>query len=395
MTAVEESKDRQINVYWPPQKHKFDIKVFLKEGRTKGHVIYASDGKPFLVKYSELLIKEGKPCSLVIRLADPSVSKKDIVSPSYVSETFYHFFRPNRDADEDYFCLDDGGLVVAEIVLEADESGLLYLIDDLNYKHITKAVLDKYYGSHRGQYDHIGRSMVGIAGRVLNEGYGIGFLGVKTDKTKGFYWEISGHPPEKPFIPRIIGQLECIRDIKARREIRESIYMGIIRNIIIRRFDPYMIIGCDINIDEAWKSHCSEIRSILLDNKPILSWLLEESKDAVKAEGVGSFIDKMMTDYMTKNIEWFKSINYGMRRLKKAQQTGDKTQRDRLMDELINIEGDPIVKQGLKNLKKSAISIDIITMIHEILNQLSFIFPILDLGRIEEIKIGIDLHKRC
>jgi hypothetical protein len=395
LTMFEESKVSQINVYQPSPRLDFDIKVFLKEGRTKGYVIYASDGKPFLVKYRELLIKERMPCSLVIRLIDPSVSKKDIASPSYLSETFYHFFQPNRDAEEDYFCLDDGGLVVAEIVLEADESGLLYLIDDLNYKHITDAVLGKYYGSHRGQYNHIGRSMVGIAGRVLNEGYGIAFLGIKTDKTKGFYWEISGHPPEKPVILGIIGQLEGIKDIKTRREIRESLYMGIIRNIIIRRFDPYLISSSDIDLEEAWETHCCKIRSILLDNKAILSWLLDESGDAVKAEGVGKFIDKVMTDYMTKNIEWFKSLNDGMRQLETAQQAGNKTKRDHLMDEIINLETDPIVKRELGNLKKSEISIDIIAMIHETLNQLSRIFPILDLSRIEEIRIGIDLNKKC
>ncbi|MDD1753710.1 MAG: hypothetical protein LUQ38_11550 [Methanotrichaceae archaeon] len=391
---VEEIKNRQMDVQRPPYKLEFNVKTFLKDGRTKGHVIHASDGKSFLVKYSERLIKEGKPCSFVIWLADPIVGKKDISCPTYVSETFYHFFRPQRDADKDNFCLDDGGLIIAEIVLEADESGLLYLIDDLNYKHITEVVLDKYYGSFRGQYDHIGQSMVGIAGKVLKEGYGISFLGVKTDKTRGFYWEISGHPPKKPFIPRIIGQLERIRDIKARREIRENIYMSIIKNIIIRRFDPYLSIGNDINLENAWQSHCSEIRSILSDNKLILSWLLDESRDSVTSEGVEKFIESMMMDYKTKNAEWFKSISDGMQRLIEAQEASDKTQRNRIIDEIIIMEGDPIVKKRLENLKKSEITIDIITMIHETLNQLGRIFPILDLSRIDEIEIGIEPHKK-
>jgi hypothetical protein len=391
---VEETTNRQMDFYRPPYRLEFNVKTFLKDGRTKGHVIHASDGRPFLVKYSELLTKEGKPCSLVIWLADPNVGKKDISCPTYVSETFYHFFRPQRDAEEDHFCLDDGGLIVAEIVLEADESGLLYLIDDLNYKHITEVILDKYYGSFRGQYDRIGQSMVGIAGKILKEGYGISFLGVKTDKTRGFYWEISGHPPKKPFIPKIIIQLERIRDIKARREIRENIYMSIIKNIIIRRFDPYMSIGSDINLDNAWQRHCSEIRSILLDNKLILSWLLDESRDPMKSEGVERFIESMMTDYKAKNVEWFKSINDRMRKLIEAQEAGDKKQRNRIIDEIIIMEEDPIVKKGLENLKKSETTIDIIAMIHETLNQLGRIFPIFDLSRIDEIKIGIEPHKK-
>ncbi len=65
------------------------------------------------------------------------------------SETFSHFFGPDRDASEDYLELDDRGLVVAEITLEADESGLLYSIADLNCKHIQEVVLDKCYSSHR------------------------------------------------------------------------------------------------------------------------------------------------------------------------------------------------------------------------------------------------------
>ncbi len=95
------------------------------------------------------MIREGRLHSLVIWLIDPNVSKKDIVLPSYVSETFSHFFGPDRDASEDYLELDDRGLVVAEITLEADESGLLYLIADLNCKHIQEVVLDKCYSSHR------------------------------------------------------------------------------------------------------------------------------------------------------------------------------------------------------------------------------------------------------
>ena len=135
----------------------------MKDGGTAGYVLRALDGKPFLVKYGEPLIKEGRLHSLVIWLIGPNVSKRDIVLPSYVSETFSHFFGPDRDASEDYLELDDRGLVVAEITLKADESGLLYLIADLNCKHIQEVVLDKYYSSHRGEYDFIGRSMVGIA----------------------------------------------------------------------------------------------------------------------------------------------------------------------------------------------------------------------------------------
>ena len=81
--------------------------------------------------------------------------------------------------------------------------------------------------------------MVGIAGRVLKDFYGVEFLAVKTDKTKGFYWEISGHPPEKPDIRMITKHLERIKDVKIRREIRQNLYMSIIKKIIIRRFDPY------------------------------------------------------------------------------------------------------------------------------------------------------------
>jgi hypothetical protein len=394
LTMVEEIKNRQMDVHRPPFKLEFNAKTFLKDGRTKGHVIHASDGKPFLVKYNELLIKEGKPCSLIIWLADPNVGKKDIPYPTYVSETFYHFFRPQRDFDKDLFCLDDGGLIVAEIVLEADESGLLYLIDDLNYRHITEVVLDKYYGSFRGQYDHIGQSMVGIAGKVLKEGYGISFLGVKTDKTRGFYWEISGHPPKKPFIPMIIKQLELIKDIKERKEIRENIYMSIIKNIIIRRFDPYMKNCHNANLENAWQNHCSEIRSLLSDNKLILSWLLDVSRDPMTSRGVEKFINSIMLDYEAKNVGWFKSINDGMRKLIKAQESGDKSQRNRIIDEIIIMEEDPIVKIGLENLKKSDTTIDIIEMIHETLSQLGRIFPIFDLSRIDEIKIGIEPCKK-
>ncbi|MDD1758882.1 MAG: hypothetical protein LUQ22_09160, partial [Methanotrichaceae archaeon] len=95
-----------------------------------------------------------------------------------------------------------------------------------------------------------------------------------------------------------------------------------------------------------------------------------------------------------KNVGWFKSINDGMRKLIKAQESGDKSQRNRIIDEIIIMEGDPIVKKRLENLKKLEITIDIITMIHETLNQLGRIFPILDLSRIDEIEIGIEPHKK-
>jgi len=391
---IKDTNNRQLGVYRTTNKIEFNTKAFLKEGKAKGHVIYASDAKPFLLKYSELSVKEGKPCSLVIWLADPSVGKKDLISSAYVSETFYHFFRPQRDANEEAFCLDDGGLIVAEIILEADESGLLYLIDDLNYKHITEVILDKYYGSYRGQYDRIGQSMVGIAGRFLKEGYGIGFLGVETDKTRGFYWEIAGHPPKNPVVPRIVSLLESIRDINARREIRENIYMGVMKDIIIRRFDPYFLIGSNISIENAWQGHCREIRSILSYNKLILSWLLAESRGPMISDGVEKFIDEMMTDYEAKNVEWFRSINEGLRRLAIAQRAGDERQRAIILDEIIEFEEDSIVKKGLKNVKKSPITTDIIAKIYETLSRLGRIFPIIDLSRIDEIQVGIEPHKK-
>ncbi len=229
----------------------------------------------------------------------------------------------------------------------------------MNYKHIDEVILSKYYGSHQGQYDYIGRTMVGIAGRVLKDFYGVEFLAVKTDKTKGFYWEISGHPPEKPDIRMITKHLERIKDVKIRREIRQNLYMSIIKKIIIRRFDPYWSAGVgDINIEHDWEIHCSEINSIFSDYKPSLRRLLSESKDIVIAKGVEEFINQMMMDYKAENIEWFSSISNRMHRLLEAQQAGDKEQRDSIIDELMSIEGDPIVKNWLNNFKQYEISSD-------------------------------------
>ncbi|MFA6373855.1 MAG: hypothetical protein WCW68_14640, partial [Methanothrix sp.] len=319
--------------------------------------------------------------------------KKDIACPSYVSETFSHFFGRDADASEDCLGLDGGGLVVAEIALEAEESGTLFLIDDLNYKHITQSVLNQYYSSHRGQYDYIGRSMVGIAGRVLMEVYGIAFLGVKTDKTKGFYWEISGHPPKNPVIPSIAMQLKHITNIKVAKETRENFYMIIAKSIIHRRFDPYLSIGCGIDLEDAWMCHCREIRSIFMNNKSFLSHLLEESGDTMIVGGVDEFIDRILIDYKVKNIEWFNSINYRMRRLIEVWSTGAKKESARIINDIINIEEDPIVKKVLDSLKHVEITADIFAMIHEALCQHSRIFPVLDLSHIEEIRIGIRLHK--
>lgn len=376
-------------------EHDFDVKTFLAEGKAKGYVIYASDGKPFLVKYSDPMFKEGRLKSLTIWLVDPFVSKKDIIGPSYVSETFSHFFVQNKSASEDCLGIDESGMIVAEIVLIVDESELLYLVDDLNYKHITDSVLGEYYGSYRGQYDYIGRSMVGIAGRVLNVIYGIGALGVKTDKTRGFYWEISGHPPKKPVIPLITKQLYRIRDLRTRKEIREELYINIIKNIALRRFDPYTSLGEGSSIEYAWESHCNEIQGILSDNKPLISRLLCESRDTVMADDVAEFIDQMMTDYSAENTEWFNSISEGLHKLEEAQHSEDKELAASIIDEIMSIEDDAVIKRVLNDLKLAEIRKDIVATMHETINQYGRIFPIFDLSRIDEIKIGIVLHKKC
>jgi hypothetical protein len=390
-----EAKQIQEKVHRPCSDLEFDVKAFLKDGRTGGYILHASDGRPFLVKYGEPLIKEGRLHSLVIWLIDPNVSKKDIVLPSYVSETFSHFFGPDRDASEDYLELDDGGLVVAEIALEADESGLMHLIADLNYKHIQEAVLDKYYSSHRGEYDFIGKSMVGIAGKVLTEAYGIRFLGVRTDKTKGFYWTISDRPPKNPAIPKITKQLRNIKDIKTRREIRDIFYINIVKKIAFKRFDPYMTSNSDINIENAWERHCRQIWSIFSDNEPLLGRLLDERGDVV-AEEAKELIEQMMVQYREKNVQWFSSINGAMRKLIEVNRTGNREQRDCIIDEIINSELDPIIKNEQARLKQAEINTDIIAMMHEIIGHHNQIFPVFDLSRIEEmeIEIGIRPHKK-
>jgi hypothetical protein len=325
---------------------RFDVKAFLAEGGTRGHVFHAMDGKPFLVKYGEPLIKEGKLSSLVIWLVDPNINENNIMRPSYFSETFSHFFGNTKDTSENQLSSNDGKLIIAEISLKKDESELLHIIDDLNYKHISEFVLNEYYASHKGRYDYIGRSMVGIAGRVLREIYGIRFLGIRTDKTKGFYWEISGHPPTKPVIPVIIGQLERVKNINVRRTIRENIYINIINNIIRRHFDPYMNIVGDIIIENAWECHCSKVLRILSDNKLSLGQLLNNSNSRMTTGSVEEFIDQIMTDYKMINSEWFNSISIRMNRLAKATQSMDKELRDRIIDEIISAEDDPAVRMG-------------------------------------------------
>jgi hypothetical protein len=367
----------------------------LADGRTKGYVIYASDGKPFLLKYSDPMFKEGRLRSFTIWLVDPSIGNKDIIGPSYVSETFSHFFVQDESPSENDLGIDESGLIVAEIVLIIDESELLYLIDDLNYKHITDSVLGEYYGSYRGQYDYIGRSMVGIAGRVLNVIYGIGVLGVKTDKTRGFYWEISGHPQKKPVIPLITRHLNRIRDLKTRKELREALYINIIKNIALRRFDPYTSLGEGLSIEYTWESHCNEIQGILLDSKPLISRLLCESRDGVMAYDIAEIIDQMMADYTFENIESFKSISEGVHKLEEAQHSGDKELAARIIDEIMRIEDDAVIKKVLNDLKLSKTREDMVGTMHEAVNQYGRIFPIFDLSKIDEIKIGIVLHKKC
>jgi hypothetical protein len=338
------------------------------------------------------LTEEGSLKSLVIWLIDPSTGSKDIVQPSYVSETFSHFFaRPK--AFEDQLGQDRGGLVIAEIALQAEESGLLFLIEDLNYKHISDSVLRKYYGSHQGQYARIGQSMVGIAGRILNEGYGVKFLGVKTDKTKGFYWAISGYSLKRPAIPMITERLERIKDINVRRKICENLYTGIIKSIILRRFDPYLT-GCDTTIEDAWESHCCAIHGILSDNRSFLSQLLYESEAAVIAGGVSKLIDQMMTDYRARNITWFISTSDGMQRFMEARQKGSGEERVQMIDELMGREEDPIARSVLESLKHADEAGDHVATIRKTLFQYSRIFPIFDLGRIDEIEIGIELRRK-
>lgn len=388
---AENAENGPAEVYRQANRLEFNIKSFLKDGRIKGYLLHSSDGKSFLVKYSESLTKEGLLKSLVVWLIDPSISPKDIVQPSYVSETFSHFFARHK-AIEDHLGQDNGGLVVAEIILQADESGPLFLIEDLNYKHISDNVLRRYYGSYKGQYDRIGQSMIGIAGRILNEVYGIKFLGVKTDKTKGFYWAISGCSLKRPAIPMITKQLERIKDVNVRKKIRETLYTSIIKSIILRRFDPY-VTDCDTTIEDAWESHCSAIHDILSDNKTFLSQLLYESEAAVIAGGVDKFISRIIRDYRAKNIKWFVSTCDGIQRLIEAQQAGSREKKIRIIDELMGREEDPITRSALESLKSADKAGDNAAIIRKILFQYRRIFPIFDLSRMDEIKIGIELRR--
>lgn len=376
---------------------KFDARTFLAEGKDKGYAIYASDGKPFLVKYSDPIFDEGRLRSLTIWLVDPFVSQNDIAGPSHISEMFSHFFAQDKSTSEHYLGIDDSGVIVAEIVLSVDESELLYLIDDLNYKHITDSVLGEYYSSYEGRYDYIGRSMVGIAGRVLNTIYGIGALGVKTDKTRGFYWGILGHPLKKPIIPLMAKQLNLIRDLKIRKEIREELYINIIKGIAHHRFDPYSCLGEGLGIEYAWESHCNEIQGILLDNKSLIGRLLGQSIDSINtivAEDLADFIDQMMMDYCAENFDWFNSISERVQNLKYAQDSNDKERATVIIDEIMDIEEDAIIKKVLNNLKRPEIRKDFVATIHETISQYYRIFPIFDLSKIDEIKIGIVLHEK-
>lgn len=83
-----------------------------------------------------------------------------------------------------------------------------------------------------------------------------------------------------------------------------------------------------------------------------------------------------------------------MLRLIKAKRTGNRMQRDCIIDEIIDLELDPIVKKEQAGLKQTEINIDIIAMMHEIIGHHDRIFPVFDLTRIEEIGIGIRSHKK-
>jgi hypothetical protein len=390
--VAENAEAKRTEVYRPAERPGFSTKAFLKDGRIKGYPLYSSDGKLFLVKYSESLTEEGYLKSLVVWLIDPSISSKDIVQPSYVSDTFSHFFAPHR-AFEDHLGQDKGGLKVAEIELEAEKSGLFFLIEDLNYKHISNSVLRKYYDSHQGQYARIGQSMIGIAGRILNEVYGVKFLGVKTDKTKGFYWAISGCSLKRPAIPILTKQLDRIKDIDVRRKIRENLYISIIKGIILRRFDPY-VTCCNTTVENAWESHCSAIHNIFSDNKTFLSQLLYESEAAVTGGGVDKFINQIMRDYRAKNIKWFITTHNGMQRLIEAQQAGSVERKIRIIDELMGKEEDPIARSVLENSKDADKACDNAAKIRKNLSNYSRIFPVYDLSRMDEIEIGIELRRK-
>ena len=113
------------------------------------------------------------------------------------------------------------------------------------------------------------------------------------------------------------------------------------------------------------------------------------------ADDVAEFIDHMMTDYNAENIGWFSSISKGMHKLEEAQHSGDRELAASIMNEIMSMEDDAVIKRVLNDLKLSETRKDIVATIHETINQYGRIFPIFDLSRIDEIKIGIVLRKKC
>jgi len=152
-----------------------------------------------------------------------------------------------------------------------------------------------------------------------------------------------------------------------------------------------------LGIEYAWESHCNEIQGILLDNKSLIGRLLGQSIDSINtivAEDLADFIDQMMVDYCAENFDWFHSISEKVQNLKYAQDSNDKERATVIIDEIIDIEEDVIIKKVLNNLKRPEIRKDFVAKIHETISQYYRIFPIFDLSRIDEIKIGIVLHEK-
>jgi hypothetical protein len=113
------------------------------------------------------------------------------------------------------------------------------------------------------------------------------------------------------------------------------------------------------------------------------------------ADDVAEFIDQMMTDYNAENVEWFNSICERLHNLEEAQHSEDKKLAASIIDEIMSIEDDAVIKRVLDDLKRAEIKDDIVATIHETISQYRRIFPIFDLSRMDEIKIGIVLHKKC
>jgi hypothetical protein len=80
--------------------------------------------------------------------------------------------------------------------------------------------------------------------------------------------------------------------------------------------------------------------SIFSDNEPLISRLLDESGDVV-AGGAKEFIKQMMVQYRAKKIKWLTSINGARLRLIEVIRTGNRKERDCIIDEIINLELDP------------------------------------------------------